>query len=99
MKKYTEGPWRLDILPEAHLGEPKLFAIVSDVASEWIVEGKIETKSDLANLALIAAAPELLESLQIITSWLRTHTGPSDGLHDQLVEAMAVIDKATGRTA
>jgi hypothetical protein len=49
-----------------------------------------------ANAALISAAPDLLASLEQVTEWMRTHTGPSDGTHDTLVRAMAAIQTAGG---
>ena len=49
-----------------------------------------------ANARLIAAAPDLLARLSELSEWMRTHTGPSDGTHDMLVRAVAVIAKATG---
>lgn len=51
---------------------------------------------DAKDADLIAAAPELLESLKLLTDWMRTHTGPSDEMLDTLVDAMAAIGKAEG---
>lgn len=45
---------------------------------------------------LIAAAPELLESLIELSDWMRDHTGPGDGTLEMLVKAVAAIAKAKG---
>ena len=62
--KHTPGPWRIDTLKRNDIDNTIAFTIVSDTAGEWVVEGEILTERDPANLALIAAAPELLETLE-----------------------------------
>lgn len=45
---------------------------------------------------LIDAAPVLLASLEELSEWMRTHTGPADGTQDMLIRAVTAIQKAEG---
>ena len=46
--------------------------------------------------SLLDAAPEMLAMLERVTEWMREHTGPSDGTHDLLTNAVALIQTAGG---
>lgn len=65
-------------------------------ATDRLVAEVTSWDSKNSNLALIAAAPELLESLEEVTGWMRDHCGPGDGVHEILIKAMAAINKAKG---
>lgn len=45
---------------------------------------------------LIAAAPQMLSALEDLANWMREHTGPADGCHDILINAVNVIEAAGG---
>jgi hypothetical protein len=55
-----------------------------------------DSDEDEANARLIVVAPELLESLKLLTDWMLMHTGIADGTIDMLIQANAVIGKAEG---
>ncbi len=37
---------------------------------------------------------EALDALEALSAWMRTHTGPADGTHEMLVNAVNVLTKA-----
>ena len=48
------------------------------------------------NLALVAAAPDLLDSLQALLDWMRDNTGPADGAMAIMTDAAQALDRARG---
>lgn len=108
--KHTAGPWRLETRLHVHAiccnetrsGEfPEVCQIPAVGHPEYgSITGRKRTNEELlGNARLIAAAPELLSTLQALTDWAREHTSPrqSNTPHEILIEAMAVIAKATGQ--
>ena len=68
-KNFTQGRWS-DKLSYNHLGEPSTHAIVCVEDNKGLVAAHIynakSTEETIANAKLIAAAPELLEVLELI---------------------------------
>ena len=89
--KHTKGPW--------HVGVKQAEKIVYDargwaIANATVYHGKNDINEVIANARLIAAAPELLEALQLVA-----HSGPlNNGMKDENTMALvrAAITKATG---
>ena len=94
MSKYTPGPWYADAPPILTIGG-------KDFCQDWYVHNKAKvicsfpvnfsTPETGANARLIAAAPDMLETLEFL---INTHTF-SSSTHEMLE---AVIEKATGKT-
>lgn len=100
MSKHTPGPWIVE--PDEWTGR-KSDLIVGNMnatpANRYIVcmlgdETDERNETDTANAALVAASPELQESLQELFNWMREHTGPRDGTHDMLVKAHTALTKS-----
>ena len=78
MSKHTPGPWKVG----QYLGSPSSFCVHMDAGDKGrgidVVEAVagITTEQRLANARLIAAAPELLEALQMLLEF--PNTGPAD---------------------
>jgi hypothetical protein len=51
-----------------------------------------DKEEDADNAKLIAAAPQMLDSLRRLSDWMREHTGPRDGTHDMLCEAVSLLN-------
>lgn len=108
--KHTPGPWvssfakwqgyRLEIRPAAKAkGWTSGFAPIARVVGDKRVASDLQRQADLR---LIAAAPELLEALEILTDCLENSIellshDPADDARVKL--ARAVIAKATGAAA
>jgi hypothetical protein len=97
--KHTPGPWTVHGDISHLIGAEDEKAMIAEIVQpiqahpeKW----RRSIQECKANAALIAAAPDLLASLEQVTEWMRTHTGPSDGTHDTLVRAMAAIQTAGG---
>jgi hypothetical protein len=95
MSKHTPGPWIVKPIPNT-----KCWQILNPAAEE----GRrfiADTTSNEANARLIAAAPEVLESLILIWNELdhHVHWKELESLHPSVREnAMKAIAKATGGT-
>ena len=92
--KHTPGPWKVDKELTSRSGE---WLIAMDAGDKGrgiaIAETRVATGAELANARLIAAAPELLEALQLIAD-----TDPVDAALDPqraVRIAQAAIAKAT----
>ena len=90
----TPGPWFYDLN----------HTVGTQLDGEWMesvcqlpagARERIPTSQEKADMQLVAAAPELLESLSELSEWMRAHTGPADGTHEMLCRAYLVIIKAT----
>ena len=94
MSKHTPGTWDF----EAEAGEG---VFVHDeqgtIAEICCDQTRVNDATAIANARLIAAAPELLETLQALFNWGRDYTSPTDANspHALLVRAHEVISKAT----
>lgn len=109
VEKFTPGPWAAEIVwgddqtastPRAewtgvHIG-PEDDEAPGRVHGTFI-EGHFVNEPAEANANLIAAAPELYESLLTASSWLRTLSGPDDPIITEvLAAASAALAKARG---
>ena len=98
MSKHTPGPWRY------HAEDNGIYMDMDDECGPQIAEVTSENCDTDDQVhgdgLLIAAAPDLLEALQSLTEWGRTHTSPLDpnSPHDLLIAAMKAIIKATRET-
>lgn len=95
MTKHTPGPWRVGISKR----EPDTLAIYCGPEINGggcyvaHIEGRAEMANPQANANLFAAAPELLELLEIFVEGTCRHPE-----HDIHAEAKMVIAKAKGET-
>ena len=100
--KGTPGPWERG--DGNHGGELLVYcddalgSAICDATSHYNV---IDKQTRIANLNLIAAAPELLEALQMALEWI--DAVPSDTLLPAMPgfdrdEVNSIINKATGET-
>lgn len=83
MSKHTPGPWRVDHHMNVICGSGL-------VAFPCIKDGLPQE----ANAALIAAAPEILDSLQDLIGWV---SGDNEEEMKAVNKARAAIAKATGK--
>jgi hypothetical protein len=118
--QHTPGPWRVDNTVNHHpvvegdngeTWESKMIWIKDingKVLGEAISMTTTQFNPDInkveANARLIAAAPELLESLKTFMAYYETdffHLGANDGrtLSEWVTKANKVISKATNQTA
>ena len=100
----TAGPWFVRETPKPSIPSQSWFEIITQ---SGVVIGEIYDNEDgvddrcvdiaeaRANAHLVAAAPELLESLKAIHEWLMTGVGDGAALQAQ---STAVIAKAEGRS-
>ena len=92
MKKYTPGPWWVEIGDEdgdySHIW-PTIHSESREIVGTEGLYGDLE--EDKANARLIAAAPELLEALQ----YLMVASG--EQLTSAFEQAQEVIAKVTGK--
>ena len=103
MAEHTQGPWTVEISMSMYGN----YSILEAMDEDFLKEDKVNDKTDKANARLIAAAPEMLEALELAKA--RGFGGEhSDecfdpvegGLHCQcgLAIVQAAIDKAIGST-
>jgi hypothetical protein len=98
MSEHTPGPWRISRHPDGEVDSPAQFTrIYGPQPSRWVADVGYYEAEWKANAHLIAAAPDLLASLKELSEWMRSHCGPSDGVHDMLIRAVAVLAKVEGR--
>lgn len=99
-KKFTAGGWRiLDLrnvgegrITIARRGDPPVIARIQNIASRRPL-----TDEDMANAALIAAAPELLEALELMVARLEERS-EYDKCGQLYYGARAAIAKAYGES-
>lgn len=53
----------------------------------------IAVSYDAAHAPIIAAAPDLLQSCEELSNWMRERTGQSDGTKEMLIRAMNAIKR------
>ena len=89
MSAHTPGPWRVI---ETHLlthdGDH-----VADMSNGLMVVASAKLGAPLADARLIAAAPELLEALELVRDYVVTMKGAG---HEYQVAIDSAIAKATG---
>ena len=97
MSKHTPGPWLIEA-QNCHFGD---IATVHNTDEKWVtiyaphwMETGMDEKEQSANARLIAAAPELLEALQM----LMNDPGEDRIKSSAWDAARAAIAKATGET-
>ena len=95
---YSKGPWIYD----AESGEIH----TKDRTGFWgpdhepVVVATVEPLDGVNNGPLLAAAPELLEALKLVTNDLACvigEEGKEPSLDNRIIKARAAIDKAEGR--
>ena len=89
MAQHTPGPWHIDYKPEHR-------AIVADngqVVASTQIPGRI-MKAANADARLMAAAPDLLEALELAREWLPSRRAMPEEIHDQI--DVPAIAKAKG---
>jgi len=100
MSKHTPGPWVIDhetrpveICVVYHTNHPNSFVYIRGALGYW----DADKDENMANAKLIAAAPELLEALQLMVgTFLDTEGSHSQCEDDATDVARAAIAKATG---
>ncbi|WP_436875846.1 hypothetical protein [Siccibacter turicensis] len=104
--KGTPGPWKLlrEEVDKSYIrirgtkpGER--FAVANVLTPVYDDAGERELKETRANAQLIAAAPELLESLQnVLSAWVDEDMADiTDAEDNSLIKARAAIAKALGK--
>ena len=99
--KHTPGPWRIVDMPQE--GAPHIAAGTTNddmtlvAAIIWPYETEGWRAEDEANARLIAAAPDLLEALQVMTWHSGYHSPTTPCSH--CAKVRAAIAKATGAPA
>ncbi|WHL17665.1 hypothetical protein [Stenotrophomonas acidaminiphila] len=92
--KHTPGPWCVEGVGIRALVRAGINGVI--VA----VRHRLSAQEHEANARLIAAAPELLETLEPFAHATLTHTGQVIGLtREDFERALAAIAKATGEPA
>lgn len=93
MTGFTKGPWRVD--DSVHGEEGGIVHIKSDGYSEMctMFASALENEDEfLANANLIAAAPDLYETLDRLVNWIWSEHGMTDRVND----AVKALAKARG---
>ena len=92
MSKHTPGPWR--VVEDRVPASLEVYAGKTAIAECW---RRADALTELANARLIAAAPELLASLQIMVDRFIDTEGSFGAWENEAIEvARAAIAKATG---
>lgn len=92
MSKHTAAPWEIASDPDG-ISSPRVIAPgLNDVC---VICGAASNESVIADARLIAAAPDLLQALKVISVWAANGTGWKD-LEDIRRLADESVNKATG---
>lgn len=92
MSKHTPGPWR--VVEDRAPSSLEVYAGKTAIAECW---RRADVETEIANARLIASAPELLASLQLMVDrFLDTEGSYGAWENDALEAARAAIAKATG---
>lgn len=84
MSKHTPGPW---------VSKDTDFGTFVYCERDYLITGPLNERSDGDNARLIAAAPDLLESLTLLVAGIENSVSDT---YIPLVKASAAIAKATG---
>jgi hypothetical protein len=101
MSKHTPGPWQLDFYNRIGEDYVAISAAKHKALAEVVWRFKDDEQSPEleANAHLIAAAPELLEALQLASIALAYAEQEKPGLYaDIYTQINAALDKARGET-
>ena len=90
--KHTPGPWHRNIKPATHYNT--IFAGRNTHVTRLAVEGKTEEEVE-ANCALIVAAPDMLDVLQVIAADIEARARLGLDAPAWYARARAAIAKAT----
>jgi len=89
-ERHTSGPWAFIVPDGVSVRHPQVYSDTGPVCNAtWLGDGRL--KELTANARLIAAAPDLLEALQNLLTWVQ-EPHPYSDRH----AAIAAIVKATG---
>ncbi len=97
MSKPTQGPWYA-WHNESGIGVGRTDGNESDIAHCDGFDSDRSAAEELANARLIAAAPELLASLEEMVRWGRAQKTADNSGKYPLERALRAINKATGET-
>ena len=92
MSRTTTGPWRV-LQKVGHI--MVVDAHRNQVMADCRLHGGNYDPSVIANLHLIAAAPDMLVALQTLVSWVDPNEKAGEG-HPELHQARSAIAKARG---
>ncbi len=101
--KHTPGPWKVDVSSLKPDGTPYAYYIIED-APDWNCIASTFVDANLANARLIAAAPDVLEALELILPLARGYrpAGQTDTAkrtcNSWIQAAEAAITKAKGQS-
>ena len=109
--RFTPGPWEINSSDAPYLcayiignqffngdEDPELEAY-GEIEIAMIDMTDEPADEQIANACLIAAAPDLYESLWNVTSLLRAYTGPLDDIGETAIrEANKAMDRARGES-
>ncbi|WP_431276235.1 hypothetical protein ACQ858_08270 [Variovorax ureilyticus] len=92
--KHTPGPWSQHLVKvQRDICGPQGQSIAYTRGAHW--SGDRSEAEDFANALLIAASPELLDTLRAVVAFWDAIT-MEDAVNDLHVKARAIIAKATG---
>ncbi len=95
--KHTPGPWRVErYFSKWLIGNGNGSYLIAETAGSPAYLGRASAERDAANAYLIAAAPNLLETLQVLLSLHDACVDTADAWNASMEEARAAIAKATG---
>lgn len=93
--KHTPGPWRVErYFSKWLIGNGRY--LIAETAGSPAHLGRASAERDAANACLLAAAPDLLETLQVLLSLHDACVDTADAWNASMEEARAAIAKATG---
>jgi hypothetical protein len=89
---HTPGPWEPSDLDDDGINHPAVYMGEHCIATVWA--GQVPRREAAANARLIAAAPALLDALQIAANWLEGDT--REGAYAVLALADQAVSEALG---
>ena len=96
---HTPGPWEVEAASDDPFGEPHCHYILASGGDTWNCIVSTFARPNIHNARLIAAAPELLEALEVAITYTnkRGDKGWTKGQCNKLTKlAQAAIAKAKG---
>jgi hypothetical protein len=97
---YTKGPWKCSAIDVRHPSVNRPFAVIEThdgmhrIAN---IQSDLDDDVCIANAQLIAAAPELLEALEVARNGLQWFIDDNGGGNEADYEALKQIDAAIGK--